>query len=163
MGNKTDRLYFKVGTNVVSVPKEDLANQIIDCDKVEVLMWTKEKPFYKFEHNDLAQHIAETENIADFDGFDVPDSLIDQEIVGVLKKQWEKKQQEQVMISAAQLGAIHAQTMRNIRALAGARARLKRRTRAPYLGYVKHGQIEASSRVNKKTDKAVIGKIEVAK
>lgn len=63
------------------------------------------------------------------------------------------------MINAAQLGAIHAQTMRNIRALAGARAK----TRSPYLGYVKHGQIEENSRVNKKTDKAVIGKVEAAK
>lgn len=85
------RLYFKIGNHVVSALKSDCEKQIIDCSKVEVLMWTREEPFYKFEHNDLAQHVAENEDIYRFEGFETPDSLIDQEILQILKQKYSKR------------------------------------------------------------------------
>lgn len=80
------RLYFKIGNHVVSALKSDCEKQVIDCSKVEVLVWTREEPYYKFEHNDLAQHVAETEDIYRFEGFETPEGLIDQEILQVLKE-----------------------------------------------------------------------------
>ena len=85
-----NRLYFKIGNHVVSALKSDCEKQVIDCNKVEVLVWTREEPFYKFEHNDLAQHIAENEDIYRFEGFETPDGLIDQEILQVLKQKYSK-------------------------------------------------------------------------
>lgn len=97
MNNNGNRLYFKVGSNVVSVPKEDMVNRTIDCASVEVLMWTEQEPFYKFEHNDLAQHIAENENLECFVGLETPDSLIDQEIIEILKKKAKNNEQDKTV------------------------------------------------------------------
>ena len=86
-----NRLYFKIGSNVVSAPKEDCEKQVIDCSKVKVLMWLDEAPFYRFEHNSLAQHIAESEDIYCYDGHNSPDSLIDKDIIKALKKRLANK------------------------------------------------------------------------
>lgn len=84
--NNKELLYFKVGSNVISAPKSDCDNKIIDCSQVKVLVWMPDRPFYKFEHNDLAQKIAEEEDIYRLEGFESPDLLIDKEIVETLEK-----------------------------------------------------------------------------
>ena len=88
------RLYFKVGNHIVSALKSDCEKQIIDCSQVRVLVWTTKEPYYKFEYNDLAQYIAENEDIYRFKGFNSPEPLIDKEIVAALKKRASLEEKE---------------------------------------------------------------------
>lgn len=80
------KVYTKINNHVVGISKEDLDNKLIDCSKVEVLVWAKEDPYYKFEHNDLAQSIAENDNFFGLEYFETPNELIDKEILEALKE-----------------------------------------------------------------------------
>ena len=80
------KVYTKINNHVVGISKEDLDNKLVDCSKVEVLVWIKEDPYYKFEHNDLAQSIAENDNLFGLEYFETPNELIDKEILKALKE-----------------------------------------------------------------------------
>lgn len=160
MNNKENCLYFKVGTNVVSVPEEDFVNHVVNCANVKVLMWTKQEPFYKFEHNDLAQHIAETENMECLEGLQTPDSLIDYEIIDVLKKMAEKKPKPGVHVDINNyISATNSQRGFAFVALKGnsRRAFQKRSTSSNY-----KKSVNRSLRTGKKSDKTMAGKTIVA-
>ena len=89
---KEKRLYFKIGNHVISVLKSDYEKKVIDCSKVEILVWTENEPFYKFEHNDVAQTVAEQEEVLYLKGFETPESLIDEEIIEALKTRKKRKE-----------------------------------------------------------------------
>ena len=91
---KEKRLYFKAGNHIISVLKSDYESKVIDCSKVEILVWTENEPFYKFEHNDVAQIVAEQEEILHLKGFETPESLIDKEIIEALKSR--KREREKI-------------------------------------------------------------------